>query len=394
MNSPLPPIAHIIPCTGTAMGGPVQGMAAYTGLLARQGYPVRVLNCSQKEDGESVALDPRVHVIRGANPRAGGFRYSSELWREALAAEMGLVHSHGLWTDVHRLAGYITHTRKLPHLLAPCGMLAPGALRRHWWKKLPIRLWFQDRALREAQCLHAKSQIEYEHFRQFGLRNPVAVIANPIALPPPTQRASKEDFRRTFGISGPSRILLFLGRLHPVKGLPRLLEAWARLGKATSEWTLILAGPDEAGHRKACEALAAELGCEKHVVFTGELDQVAKWKALAAADLFVMPSDFENFGNSIVEAMSCGLPVITTTGTPWKELPVEKAGWWVEPTAEAVAEALREALGMPQEQRKNMGKRAAGLSSRFSPERVGQDLIQVYQWLLGKGPRPECVKVD
>jgi glycosyltransferase involved in cell wall biosynthesis len=212
-----------------------------------------------------------------------------------------------------------------------------------------------------------------------------------------------------------------------VKGLSRLLQAWGRIqnekaengsfksrnlesrkqkagerqgdgrwerGEGTAgKWVLVLAGPDEGGYRKELERLVGELGCGGSVVFTGELDDAQKWEALAAADLFVMPSDFENFGNAIVEAMMAGLPVITTTGTPWKELPVAGAGWWVEPTVDAMTVALREALALPEETRREMGRQALTYSARFRPEQAASDLIQVYQWLLGRGAKPECVAV-
>jgi glycosyltransferase involved in cell wall biosynthesis len=107
-----------------------------------------------------------------------------------------------------------------------------------------------------------------------------------------------------------------------------------------------------------------------------------------------MPSDFENFGNAIVEAMLSGLPVITTTCTPWQELPAAGAGWCVEPTVHALALTLREALQMPEETRRAMGLQAAKLAMRFRPEIAGADLIHVYQWLLGQSPRPSCVRIE
>ena len=396
------PIAHFISCIGTATGGPAIGMAAYVGLLADRGCSVTVYSSSNETDGESVRLDSRVRLVQEPGMRRGGFRRCPALWQQAKAAEMELVHSHGMWTDVNRLAADLARWRRLPHVIAPCGMLAPGALRRHWWKKLPVRIWFQDRALREAQCLHAKSRQEYEQIRRFGLRNPVAIIPNPIAPPP-------GGGRRTEGGGAGRRTVLYLGRLHPVKGLARLVRAWAIIqksmvrgpspghqwpgGPSLGTWQLVLAGPDEGGYRKEVESLVAELGCRDSVIFTGELDETRKWGALAAADLFVMPSDFENFGNAIVEAMSCAVPVITTTGTPWEELRTAGAGWWVEPDAEELAGALLDALAMPDEQRRAMGQRAAALAAKFSPEPAGEDLIQVYRWLLGEAPRPVCVQV-
>jgi glycosyltransferase involved in cell wall biosynthesis len=366
-------------------------MAAYVRFLANRGCSVTVYSSVKKTDGDSVQLDPRVKLVQGSTPDLGPLRYSGALRRQAQVAPIDLVHSHGLWTDAHRLAGQITRTRRLPHLLAPCGMLAPGALRHHRWRKLAARVWFQERMLRDAQCLHAKSGKEYEDIRQFGLRNPVAIVANPIPAPPEANHISERDFRDVYHLGADAKILLFLGRMHPVKGLPRLIRAWSLAGDRRRNWALVLAGPDEAGHRREIESLAAELHCQDQIVFTGQLDETRKWVALRAAELFVMPSDFENFGNSIVEAMACGIPVITTTGTPWKELPGAGAGWCVEPALESLAGALREALGLSDEQRHHMGRRAADLANKFRPEQTGADLLAVYQWLLGQDAKPNCV---
>ena len=465
----MPQIAHFIPYTGTAMGGPVNGMAAYVSLLADGGWSVAVYSSPCEADGKCISLDSRVRMVQAPASCRGGFRRSPDLWRQVQAADIGLVHSHGLWTDVHRLAGHLARIRKLPHLLAPCGMLMPGALRHRWWKKVPIRLWFQDRALREAQCLHAKSEKEYDDIRRFGLRNPIAIIANPIVRPVDQglrdygtaglrdcgtiSSAAKEKAesrkqkaevgngkaeikaqpslssishlpsplsRGPWSVVPQRRTVLFLGRLHPVKGVGRLVEAWAeiQIKKAESiplksrnwesrkqksaqmtedgvrrsgDWQLVIAGPDEVGMRPGLEAALRAAGCGDSVVFTGQLDEGQKWAAYRAADLFVMPSDFENFGNSIVEAMLSGLPVITTTGTPWKELPVQGAGWCVEPTVEAVRDALGAAMALSDDARQEMGRRAAVLAAKFSPEQAGADLIQVYEWMLGTGPKPGCV---
>ena len=393
------------------MGGPVNGMAAYVGLLADAGYSVAVYSATKLTDGKSVSLDSRVRLVQETAAGWGGFRRCPGLWRQTRSAEMDLIHSHGLWTDVHRLAGDIARRRGVPHLLAPCGMLAPGALRHHGWKKAPVRLWFQNRALREAQCLHAKSEKECEDIRRFGLRNPVAIIPNPIAPPP-----GGPVVRGPWSVVPKRRTVLFLGRLHPVKGVGRLVEAWMEIEKQKADppssdygaaesrklksdlcplssdlWSLVIAGPDEAGMRPGLEAALRAQGCAESVIFTGELDELQKWAAYRAADLFVMPSDFENFGNSIVEAMLSGLPVITTTGTPWKELPAQGAGWCVEPTVEAVRDALGAALAMSDDARQEMGRRAADFASRFRPERAAADLIQVYQWLLGRRDKPDCV---
>jgi len=273
-------------------------------------------------------------------------------------------------------------------------MLQPGALQRRWWKKIPTWLWFQRRAVRHAHCIHAKSLTECADLRRFGLQNPIAVIPNPIRQPAHPAGVSAEPFRRAFGLPDDKSILLYLGRLHPVKGLPRLIQAWAALTDFHPVWRLVLAGPDEAGYRRGFELLAAQSGCGDSVVFTGQLDDTRKWQALAAAALFVMPSDFENFGNAILEALVAGLPVVTTTHTPWQDLALSGAGWWVPPSPAALTDALRQALALSPDERRSKGRKASQLAEPFQPQRALEALLQVYQWLLGASPRPSCVHLD
>lgn len=387
-------IAHFIPYLGRGQGGPVFGMAACTSALVDAGYEVEIFSVCRESDGERIQLDPRVRVTVCQHSGWGSFRRCHDLWHSPLPAGFAVIHSHGLWTDVSRLAGELAHRHRLPHILAPCGMLAEKALQHRWWKKLPARIWFQAKVLKAVDCLHAKSEAEFRDMRRFGLRNPVAVIPNPILLPRQRDRMSAEEFRRIFGMPVEKNILLYLGRLHPVKGVSRLIQTWAMMREFHATWSLVLAGPDEQQFKHKLEMLILEQGCGDSVVFPGELDNFAKWGAFAAAQIFVMPSDFENFGNSIVEAMLAGLPVVTTTGTPWKRLPAENAGWWVDPTPEALSVALREAFEMPQGRRKEMGNQAARLAGQFHPQKVVADLVQVYEWMLGHGSSPACIRLD
>ena len=143
-------IAHLIPYLGRAQGGPVMNLAACAAAQADAGCHVSIFSVTRPDDGPQMDFGRKVEVTALDSSGCGSFRRSPELWERAMAGDYDLVHSHGLWTDVNRLAMCLSRQRSVPHLLNPCGMLAPGALRHRWWKKAPVRLWFQVRALKQA----------------------------------------------------------------------------------------------------------------------------------------------------------------------------------------------------------------------------------------------------
>jgi glycosyltransferase involved in cell wall biosynthesis len=179
-----------------------------------------------------------------------------------------------------------------------------------------------------------------------------------------------------------------------VKGVHRLAAAWCQLAAYHDSWNLIIAGPDERGFQATIEEIIRKAGCAASVHFTGALDDRWKWGLLQHADLFVMPSDYENFGIAIVEALLAGLPVITTTRTPWAVLRDQQAGWLVEADTDALTGALREALETDARSLKEMGARGQSIGKNYAPEVIAAQLVSVYEWLLGRGDRPGCVRVD
>lgn len=382
------PIAHVIPYLGRDFGGPVVAMAAMAAGLAELGEEVTVFSTHRRREGARIDLPPACRVVCTADAGWGGLRHSPQLWAELQRAAPRLVHSHGLWTDVHRCAATAARRRGVPHVIGPCGMLDAGALRRSTGKKRLALALFQHRALREAACLLANSEQEVADIRRFGLVNPVALVPNPV--PGPALPVTAADAAGTMPVG--KKILLYLGRLHPVKGLPRLIAAWAQLADLHADWQLVLAGPDEGGWRAQFERQAAAVGCAASIHWAGPLDERGKWVALTAADLFVMPSDFENFGMAIAEALHAGVPVVTTDGTPWQALVEERAGWRVARDPAALAAALREAMTLPDDERRARGARGRHLAARFSPTRVAGQLRELYGWLGCEGERPGFVR--
>jgi len=391
-NAPLR-IVHVLPHVGSAQGGPVVALAMLATQQVAGGHFVTVVASTLEQDGPPAAMGAGVELITEPASRAFGFRRCPALEPKlaALAGEADILHSHLLWADCHRQAARAVRTAGIPQVISPCGTLDEEALRHHGFKKWPAALWFQNRALREAACLNAQSQREVESIRAHGLRNPVALIGNAIDWPGAAAESELAAFRERYALKpGKSRVL-FLGRLNPIKGLDRLVRAWAQLGEFHEDWELLIAGPDETGYGSRIEELARSAGLGQSVRFTGMLEVEDKWLAIAASELLVMPSDYENFGVSAAEAMSAGRPVLTSNGTPWRHAAEAGAGWSVERTPQAVAEALREALSLPAEERRAMGARAAELTRVYSPQVIAETWDSVYRWLLRQGDKPDCI---
>jgi glycosyltransferase involved in cell wall biosynthesis len=177
---------------------------------------------------------------------------------------------------------------------------------------------------------------------------------------------------------------LFLGRIHPKKGLLLLVEAWARTRPVG--WELLIVGPDEGGHRSQVEKAINAAGLEKTIRFTGPLYGQSKVAALRRACLFILPTLSENFGMAVAEALAYGVPVLTTRGAPWPTLQTHGCGWWVAPTPEGVAQGLAAATSHAPETLRAMG--AAGrclIKEEFGWDRIAARFIGQYQSLVAVG---------
>jgi glycosyltransferase involved in cell wall biosynthesis len=182
--------------------------------------------------------------------------------------------------------------------------------------------------------------------------------------------------------------MIFLSRIHPKKGLLNLISAWHHANLALT-WDLSLYGPDEGGYSREIERKIEQLGLSSSIKLCGEVSDGEKWKCYANADLFVLPSFSENFGIVIAEALAAGLPVITTTGTPWKSLSDHSIGWWVDPSIESLKSALQEACHMDDVSRTQMGQRAARWSAdRFLWAQIGKQMAAFYEGLLSNAQSP------
>ncbi|MEM4204151.1 MAG: glycosyltransferase, partial [Candidatus Methanomethylicaceae archaeon] len=235
----------------------------------------------------------------------GRLAYSPAMERAAShSSEKGfhVVHQHGIWTGISRVATRLRAYSGVPVVIAPHGSLTPWALSRSRLKKRIALALYERENLREASCLHAVAETEVGEIRAFGLTNPVAVIPNAVADTWRHSTGSAERFRERFRLPADRRIMLFLSRITPKKGIPMLLEAMYQARSALADWMLVIAGADEFGHLAQVEALVAQLNLDEMVRFVGPLLDQPKRDAFAAAELFVLPSHSEGAPLVIPEA--------------------------------------------------------------------------------------------
>jgi poly(glycerol-phosphate) alpha-glucosyltransferase len=270
-------------------------------------------------------------------------------------------------------------------------MLDPWALRNSRWKKELSALAYEGDCLRRAACIQANSEGELASARSFGLRNPICVIPNGIDIPNPTGAVPPWN-----GQLRDKKILLYLGRLHPKKGLVNLLTAWknlhARSHPKIALWRLIIAGWSQLGHDAQLRELANAYGLEDDVTFTGPLYDAAKSGAYEHAHAVVLPSYSEGLPMSVLEAWSYRKPVLMTPQCNLPEGFAASAAIEAQPDEISLTEGLAKIIDSTDEHLSSMGARGLDLVKRkFTWSKVADEMLSVYRWLVGGGTAPECV---
>jgi glycosyltransferase involved in cell wall biosynthesis len=299
----------------------------------------------------------------------------------ARASSIHIAHTHGLWLlpNVYSLNMAQAGTRLV---LSPRGMLGRDALAFSRGKKRMFHALFQKRALVKTSLLHATSEAEIEDIRAFGLKTPVVLAPNGVDIPDLDAPALKSG----------CRTVLSLGRVHPKKGLDRLVRAFAALESEFPGWRLRIIGPSEIGYGAKLEQLVRELGASS-ITIEPPLFGEDKLDAYREAELFALPTLHENFAMTVAEALAAGTPVISTRGAPWAGLETERCGMWIDHGVEPLAAALSAIMALSDTERANMGMRGRAWMKRdFSWRAVARTLSEAYTWLVKEGEAPDSVR--
>lgn len=344
-----------------------------------EGVEMHVMGTLDRVDpGAAERWGPRVQAFDAKGLQA--VQYAPEMGSAIELLAPDLTDVQGLWTYPSLVSLRYARRSGTPFIVTPRGMLDPWARRNSAWKKHLAGMVFEQRHIRCAIALRATAEMEAQHFRDMGLRNPVAIVPNGLTLPDLAPRTV-----------GPLRTILFLSRIHPKKGAAFLLEAWAALYKDFPDWEVAIAGIDENGHEAELKKMTERLGLPR-VRFVGEVRGPAKQSLYRNSDLFVLPTHAENFGLVVAEALAQETPVITTTNAPWAGLSEKGCGWWIGLDQGRLTSTMRSALSCSSGELAAMGRIGRGWVERdFSMAQVAEKMSDVYRWAAGRAPKPETV---
>jgi glycosyltransferase involved in cell wall biosynthesis len=380
-------ILQVVPSYFPAVryGGPIRSVHGLAAALVRQGHEVHVYTTSIDGDQDlAVPIDQpvdldgvQVHYFRV--PALRRLCWAPQMARRLRerVAQFDVVHLHSVYLWPTWAAARAAERAGVPFLLAPRGMLVAELIRRksRWLKTAWISL-IERRSLAAAAGLHVTADLETDELRALGLpMPPIFCVPNGVAWP--SAHASLAagpfaDLQRPYA--------LFLGRLNWKKGLDRLVRCWRHV----HELPLVIVGNDEEGYRQSLEKLAAAEGVADRIRFAGYASDEHKWALYANAEMFLLPSYSENFGNVVAESMAMACPVVLTPEVGLATLVREtNAGLVVDGEPRALAAAINtlHANAPLRRQMGNAGRQA--VIERLSWDAVGAQMLAAYRHATG-----------
>ena len=360
-------ILHVVAGLPRSGGGLAELVPQFARGASEAGHTVVIATVASMDDrlsdaaGEALGAGIRVVRFAPSWPRFLFFSWRMLWGLRFWVKQAEIIHVHSNWTFPVWWACFWAMWQKKPFVMSPQGTFDPVRLEHSAWKKNLVG-WLDRFFLRRASVVHATSEMECGWIERFvshkgKKRAKIAVVPNGVNI---EKTMFIESQHVTGLVASRERVVLYLGRNHPLKGLDLLEKAWKKVKR--DGWRLELIGEGLPG---------------------GLIAGDEKWHAIKIADVFVLPTRSEGFPLSVLEALAVGVPVITTKGAPWAELVSERCGWWIDVGVEPLAEALREAMSLTDEERRVMGENGRRLVGRkYQWKMVAKQMVELYETVV------------
>lgn len=338
------------------------------------------------EDADSFRLDNNIKCLDTYGDRKFGF--VKDLFKP-ISEEVNkfdILHQHGLWMPVSLLSKKLKKQTTIKKIIQPHGFLMPYSRNLSKLKKDLIFSIYERSNIESSDMLVACAKEEALVLRNLFPNKNIAVIPNGISDAFFNAKDETENFKR-------KKRMLFLSQIIPVKGLERIIKSFKEIGVNNFlDWEFIIAGYENAQYKRILEKMITDFGLKDVVKFIGPKFGLDKIKMFDNSDVFVLPSHSENFGLVIAEALSRGVPVLTTKGTPWSELESNNCGFWVDNTDLGIKKGVLQILQSSEEELKEMGLRGKKLiSEKYLWSKCSQKTSEMYQWILNGGLKPSFI---
>lgn len=394
-------VLQIVPSISLVYGGPSQMVRGLAAALAQQSsdhiQTVTVITTDSNGDVDEAPLDVplgqpvREHGYDTIYFRCAPFRrykFSTDLlsWLWANADNYDIAHIHALFSPISTAAATVCRWKKLPYIMRPLGTLDPADLAKKKQLKQIYAALFEKQNLAGAAAIHFTSELESKVSERFGTTTPDMILPLGVALPTlPEKEISKAEVREKFGISSDHPILLFMSRIDPKKGFDLLLPALNKLYERDRPFHFLLCGanPQDRDYENNIREQIKASPWAKRATLCGFIAGELKAQVLSAADCFVLPSYYENFGIAVAEAMAAQIPVVISDQVHiWPAIQQSEAGWVVPTEVDALAEALMVAVGEEKERSRRGQNAQRCAKENYSWDAIAQRLCQNYQHLL------------
>ncbi|MEG4118083.1 hormogonium polysaccharide biosynthesis glycosyltransferase HpsP [Microcoleus sp. N9_B4] len=386
-------ILQIIPSISLVYGGPSQMVLGLSAALAAKNIDVTIITTDSNGDIGQIPLDVplnksiqqngyQIIYFRCSPFRRYKFSLSLLQWLNANAQQFDLAHIHALFSPVTTFAATIARYHNLPYIMRPCGMLDPADLQKKKRLKQIYATLLERPNLAGAAAIHFTSKEEAKISERFGLGSTGKMpVPQDLVIP----LGVRADFYSDILPDSEIPIILFMSRIEPKKGLDLLIPALESLLAEGINFHFILAGsnPQDAGYETKIKEKIQNSNLGQSTTITGFMSGDSKVALLRKADLFVLPSYYENFGIAVAEAMAAGVPVAISDRIHIAEdIQQAEAGWVGPLEVGAIAHSIKSALLNPQERQRRGLNGQEYARKHYNWEAIAQQTIDAYQQIL------------
>ncbi|NET00242.1 MAG: glycosyltransferase [Sphaerospermopsis sp. SIO1G1] len=385
-------ILQIVPSISLIYGGPSQMILGLSPALAKAGTKVTILTTNTNGDSGQESLDVPLNVpiqqdgyeiiyFRCAPFRRYKFSVDLLKWLKNHAHNFDIAHLHALYSPVISAAAMICRQQNLPYILRPLGTLDPADLQKKKQLKKLYTALLERANIEGAAAIHFTSEQEANISERFGVNTKDLVI--PLGVVP--QQKIDADVKFKLGIPEDKTVILFMSRIDPKKGLELLIAALEKLLNQGFDFHFVLAGtnPQDPIYEQKIKSEIENSSLQDYTTVTGFVTGETKIGLLQTADLFVLPSYYENFGIAVAEAMVAGTPVIISDQVHiYQQIIDSESGWVGKTSVESVVDLLTTALSQPQEcQRRGLNAQEYAMNN-FSWDAIAKQIIRAYQDII------------